>query len=200
MTYRPSDRVSITNDGYVGPENPTDESIIRFYDDLNAQVLLHKKKSGVVRSVALSGLFDFGWETPGRKSTPPGSARIGGMLGGRIEWPLGISTALRADTFWDEGQVLVPAFPVGSKYVRPFTGTPFLGTGLAATLDVLPSPWLLVRIEYMHRESNIPLFSGQQGITGPNGVLPKTDAEAAMFTPDLRKVDDRAILALILRL
>jgi hypothetical protein len=200
LTYRPSDRLSLSNGGYVGPETPADESILRFYNDTSAQFLLHRKKSGLVRSVALSGQIDAGYETPGQKNNPPGSSRLGGVLGGRIEWPLGISTAIRADTFWDEGQALLPAFPIGSKYSRPFGGRPFLGTGLAATLDVLPSPWLLVRVEYMHRGANIPLFSGREGITGPNGMLPKDDAAAASFTPDLRRVDDRAMLALILRL
>lgn len=198
LTWRPTDRLTVTNDGYVGPETPADESILRLYQDTNAQLLLHRRKSGLVRSVALAGLFDLGWETAGRAT--PGSARAGAMLAGRVEWPLGIATSVRADTFWDERQVLVPAFPLGSRYARPNDGAPFFGTGLAATLDVLPSPWLLVRVEYMHRLSSVPLFSGPGGITGPGGALPKDAAAAASFTPDLRRTDDRAVLALILRL
>jgi hypothetical protein len=200
VTWRPSDRVSLSQGGYVGPEKPTDESVLRLYQSTIAQVLLHRASSGAIRSVALSGAFDAGFETAGRNMVSPSSSRVGGIAAARIEWPLRIATAIRADTYWDEGQVLVPAFPIGSVYTRPFGSQPFLGTGLAATVDVLPSPWLLVRVEYMHRGANIPLFSGQQGITGPGGVVPKDDATAATFSPDLRRFDDRAILALILRL
>jgi hypothetical protein len=90
--------------------------------------------------------------------------------------------------------------PAGAEGITQFMPQTAHEGGLAATVDVLPSPWLLVRVEYMHRGANIPLFSGQQGITGPDGVIPKDDVTAATFRPDLRRFDDRAILALILRL
>lgn len=198
VIHRPGDRFTISNGGYIGPEIPSDESILRLYEDTTAQVLLHRQKTGALRSIALAGLFDVGFDTAGR--TRASSARVGGVLSGRFEWANGIATALRADTYWDEGQALVPPLPPGSPYTRPQTNTPFFGTGLTATIDYLPSPWLLVRLEYMHRAANIPLFSGQRGITGPDGKLPADEAAKSSFVPDLRYVDDRGVLALILRL
>src|SRR5204862_5192044 len=120
FTWRPSDRLTLSNGGYVGPETPADESILRLYQSTTGQVLLHRAKHGAIRSVALSGAFDAGYETAGRTTSAPASTRLGGIAAARIEWPLKISTAIRADTYWDEGQVLVPPFPIGGKYARPY--------------------------------------------------------------------------------
>jgi hypothetical protein len=57
---------------------------------------------------------------------------------------------------------------------------------------------LLLRLEYMHRWTNIPYFSGPGGITGPGGVAPA--GPASSFTPDLRKSDDRMAVNATLRL
>jgi len=195
LAFRPSERVALSTAGYVGSENPSDESIVRFYTDHDAQVQLFKRSSGALRSIALCGAFDLGYETAGRAT--PGSGRAGAFVAGRFEWARGIATTLRSQTYFDEGQVLVPPFPIGSPYVRPDMNKAFVGSGLAATIDYLPSPWLVVRLEYEHRGANIPLFSGRGGITGPNGA---PAASPASFTPDLRRFDDRAVLALILRL
>ena len=113
-----------------------------------------------------------------------------------IEWTERWKSALRLDLFYDETQAINPKFPVESAY--PWTGSgPLLAGGLSATLDFWPSPWVLTRLEYAHREANQPYFSGHGGITGPNGLRP---VDAARFTPDLRKRDDRLTLNVTLRL
>src|SRR5216684_3985845 len=94
-------------------------------------------------------------------------------------------------------QALVTQLPLGSIYQLPDRGS-FLGGGMTATLDLSPSPWLLLRLEYMHRWANIPYFSGPGGITGPGGVAPA--GPASSFTPDLRKSDDRMAVNATLRL
>lgn len=86
--------------------------------------------------------------------------------------------------------------PVDSPYSLPDKGA-FLGGGFTSTLDFLPSPWIIWRLEYAHRASNIPYFSGSGGITGPNGV-PATTPN--LFQPDLRKSDDRILFNVTLRL
>ena len=77
--------------------------------------------------------------------------------------------ALRVDFFDDETQAISTKFPVGSPYALPDTGKLVVG-GVSVTIDYWPSPWLLTRLEYAHREANQPYFSGRGGITGPGGV------------------------------
>jgi hypothetical protein len=52
----------------------------------------------------------------------------------------------------------------------------------------------------MHREANIPLFSGRGGITGPGGVAPVDAAATQGFVPDVRKSDNRVVANVTLRL
>ncbi len=56
---------------------------------------------------------------------------------------------------------------------------------------------VVTRLEYAHREANVPYFSGPGGITGPGGVAAK---DPSTFTPDLRKRDDRILFNVTLRL
>ena len=78
---------------------------------------------------------------------------------------------------------------MGAAY--PWLGQkPFLAGGVSATLDFWPSPWILTRLEYSHREANQPIFGGAGGITDPNGQLP-TPPTASSFTPELRTRGDR---------
>ena len=87
----------------------------------------------------------------------------------------------------------------------PDAASPFLGGGFTTTLDYLPSPWVLTRIEYSHRGTNVPFFSGPGGITGnggPDGQVATPGATGAVipFQPDLVKSDDRIIANVTLRL
>jgi hypothetical protein len=127
----------------------------------------------------------------------------GGSFTHRVEWTTRWATTVRADIFYDFTQSLIPKFPVGSPYLLPTEGqngippTPFLGGGVTVTQDFQPSPWLVLRLEYVHRQANVPYFSGPGGITGPGGVLA---ANPATFVPDLRNYDDRVFFNITLRL
>jgi hypothetical protein len=83
----------------------------------------------------------------------------------------------------------------------PDATAPFLGGGFTTTLDYLPSPWLLWRLEYAHRAANVPFFSGPAGITGngPDGTV-GTLTRANAGTANLEKSDDRIIANVTLRL
>ena len=67
-------------------------------------------------------------------------------------------------------------------------------------MDYWPSPWLLTRLEYSHRDANQPYFSGHGGITGPGGVPPIDPVAQAAFIPDLVESDDRLTFNVTLRL
>lgn len=91
-----------------------------------------------------------------------------------------------------------PTQPAGT---HPFTANPgdqFTGWDASTNISWMPNQSLEVRLEYVHREADVPYFAGHGGVTSPSGytntVLP------AGWTPDLVKSEDRVILALLFRL
>ena len=116
----------------------------------------------------------------------------------RTEFGDGFALTFRGDIYYDETRAVTNTLPIGSPYVLPDATQPFLGGGFTTTLDYLPSPWVLTRIEYSHRAANVPFFSGPGGITGngPDGQV----GTISPFVPDLVKSDDRIIANVTLRL
>jgi hypothetical protein len=190
--WRPREWLSLVNSFYTGREVQGDPDSLRIYSDNNVQVRYYKCAC-VPKVLAVSVVADVGYEHRGNAAS--------GWMGGssvaqRVEWNAHWMSTLRLDLFADETQAITAKFPVGSPYAWPDTGRLIVG-GVTATLDYWPSPWLLTRLEYAHREANQPFFSGHGGITGPGGV-PAMDPST--FMPDLVKHDDRLIFDLTLRL
>lgn len=198
LNWRPTERLSLTNTVYAGQETPFDSPSWRGYTDNYAQLQYYKNPSGIIKSLAVCLVADLGYET--RSNGGRDGWRTGESLTHRIEFAGNVGMTLRGDVFYDQSQAQVTSFPLESPYTRPDLDKSFLGGGITATVDYWPSPWLLTRLEIMHRESNIPFFSGHGGITGPGGVLPTDAAAAASFTPDLLKHDNRVVLNATLRL
>ena len=195
--WRPNAWLSLVNSFYAGQPAHEDPSTVRVYTDNNVQVKYFNRPSApVLQWMALSLVGDVGYQ-----SVPGGAS---GAMGGfsvtnRWEWTPQWKTSLRADYMGDATQAISPKFPVGSYY--PWKGKdPFAAGGITGTLDFWPSPWLVARLEYAHRMANQPLFSGHGGITGPNGFLPTSAIQAATFTPDLQRTDDRILFNVTLRL
>jgi hypothetical protein len=195
--YRPREWLLMSDAIYVGQDVQNDPAEVRFYCDNWLQVRYFKGKTKrQVKSVAMSMDVGYGYE---HRGNAPSGSMTGAFLNHRVEWNDHFATSLRGDLFYDKTQAIIPQLPVGSPYSLPNKG-PFLGGGVSLTMDFLPSPWILFRLEYMHREANMPYFSGHGGITGPGGVPPATPVAEAGFVPDLQNRDDRLVLNGTLRL
>jgi Putative beta-barrel porin-2, OmpL-like. bbp2 len=192
--WRPREWLSIVSSVYAGREAQGDPDSLRLYTDNNLQVRYYSDpESCTLRSLAFSIVADIGHEHRGNAPSGP----MGGIsLAHHVEWNKRWKTGIRLDFFSDKTQAISNKFPVGSPYPWPGTGKLVVGGG-SATVDFWPSPWLLTRLEYSHREANQPFFAGHNGITGPGGVLP---ADPSTFTPELLKRDDRVTANLTLRL
>jgi hypothetical protein len=202
--WRPREWISLTTAAYFGQEAQGDPGSLRVYSDNYAQIRYYKAQaSRGIRYAAVCLVADAGYE---RRTTPvwfPSGPVAGASLTHRVQWTDQLGTTLRADVYYDATQSLIPKLPIQSPYVLPTEGQngvppqEFVGGGLTLTQDFLPSPWLLTRLEYAHREANVPYFSGPGGITGPGGV---PAADPSTFRPDLRKHDDRVLFNVTLRL
>lgn len=195
--WRPREWLSLVNSVYVGQEVQTDPDSLRAYTDNNLQIRYFKGgERSVLRSLAVSLVADAGYE---HRGNAPSGLIVGAALTHRFDFGARWKATLRGDVLYDQTQAITPKFPVGAAY--PWSGTnPMILGGITAALDFWPSPWIVCRLEYAHRESNQPLFSGPRGITGPGGQLPQGVTQMLSFSPELVPRDDRFILNVTLRL
>jgi hypothetical protein len=193
VQWRPGDHFLFGHDSYIGQDDPTDDSSVRVYTDNYAQIQYFKKDHGLLRSLAIAAVADLGYET--HRGLPDGVMN-GYSLTHRAEFGKMWALTFRGDIYYDKTQSVILQLPIDSPYSLPDKGA-FLGGGFTSTLDFLPSPWIIWRLEYAHRAANIPYFSGSGGITGPNGL---PSATPNLFQPDLRKSDDRILFNVTLRL
>ncbi len=193
INWRPRQYFLFSHMFYVGQDVQGDPGGVRIYTDNNAQLQVWRgQNQHQVKSVALSLVADYGYEL---RSNAPSGSMGGAALSMRAEWTAQWATTVRGDMYYDQTRAVIIPLPSGAPL--PPTPSSFLGGGFTATMDFLPSPWLILRLEYMHRNTNFPYLSGHGGITGPNGVPPIGQTP---FVPDLVKEDDRLVLNATLRL
>ncbi len=195
---RPREWLSLVNSFYAGREAQGDPDSLRLYSDNNVQVQYYKSSAQecIPRSLAFSIVADLGHE---HRGNAPSGWMGGAQIAHHIEWTAKWKTGIRLDFYDDQTQAISTKFPVGSVYPWPDSGPLRVGGG-SLTLDYWPSPWMLTRLEYSHREANQPYFSGHGGITGPGGLPPTDPMAAAAFMPDLVGSDDRVTFNVTLRL
>lgn len=91
-----------------------------------------------------------------------------------------------------------PTQPAGTHPFSENPGDQFEGWDASTNLSWMPNQSIEFRIEYVHRNSNVPYFAGPGGVTSPSGYTytPLTPG----WAPDLVKSEDRIIVALFFRL
>jgi hypothetical protein len=94
-----------------------------------------------------------------------------------------------------------PNNPTQTEGAYPFSASPgdkFNGWDCSTNFDWLPNQSLCVRLEYVHRHSDVPYFAGRGGVTSPSGYT--TQTLPPDWRPDLVNDEDRIILAVLFRL
>jgi hypothetical protein len=203
FNWRPTANFTVTHSAYNGSEEPADPASNRLYTDNYFQWRYYQSGQGLIKSSAVSVVLDWGYESRGSSDMNGANGPMyGTSISNRFEFSSKWASAFRYDYYYDRTKALLIQPPRASDgadaapITYPADG-PFIGAGYTATLDFIPSPWLIYRIEYMHRDANFPFFSGPGGITSSNGL--KTTSNAG-FVPDLRNSDDRVVANLTLRL
>jgi hypothetical protein len=88
----------------------------------------------------------------------------------------------------------------GTPYFTENPGDKFTAWDLQLSLDIMPTAFTTFRLEYNHREANVPYFSGHGGVTPQGGNQGPPGSFVDGFTPDLVKVENRFSLAMMVRL
>jgi len=88
----------------------------------------------------------------------------------------------------------------GSPYFTQNPGDQFKAWDMSATFDYMPNQYITWRAEYNHRQSNVPYFAGEGGMTPAGGDTGTPGTLVSGFTPDLRRSENRVTLAMLIRL
>jgi hypothetical protein len=214
ILWRPNGSVSIVANQYaLGADTLGIKDRIRYHTDDSIQVKYYDNPSRLMDKAAFSFTFDAGCESGG------GVSCFGNGSSGPKQSFLGF---MEYDRFWfhhdlfgftvgggaidNPGRYLVLLPPIngataitGSPYFTENPGDPFKGWDVSGTFDYMPSQYVTFRWEYNHRASNIPYWSGPGGITPPGGNTGNPAAIVPGWTPDLRKYENRATVAILVK-
>lgn len=91
-----------------------------------------------------------------------------------------------------------PTQTIGTHPFDTNTGTQFKGWDCSTNFDFMPNQSITFRVEFVHREANVPYFAGSGGVTSPIGYT--TTALPADWKPDLVKMENRIIFAVLFRI
>ncbi len=87
----------------------------------------------------------------------------------------------------------------GTPYFTENPGDPFKAWDISGTYDYMPSQYITFRWEFNHRHSNVPYWSGPGGVTPPGGNNGSPGTTIPGWFPDLRKTEDRASMAILVK-
>ena len=86
-----------------------------------------------------------------------------------------------------------------TPYFTENPGDQFHAWDASVTLDYMPDQFVTFRGEWDHREASVPYFAGAGGVTPPNGNSGSPGSSVPNWAPDLRKVETRLNLALLVK-
>lgn len=222
ITYMNNNIKLLTND-YIGTDAGGLSNRKRFHSDNSLLVrYFNKPDSKGISRMAFSLTGDFGFEKGdgvngfknGDSLQGPAQYFASGMFYNRIwfnknkfAWTLGggiMKNPGRYLVLYPTGQASPlpnPANPSQTEGAFPYSASPgdqFNAWDCSTNFDWMPNQSVTFRIEFVHRQSNVPYFAGKGGVTSPSGYqwtpLPSD------WRPDLVKSENRIILCALFRL
>jgi hypothetical protein len=214
ILWRPNGSLSVTSNNYWGTDTLGNSGRKRVHTDNSVQVKYFDRPAKGIDKAAFTVTVDAGCEFGG------GVACAGSAPGKPAQYFLGFMVYHRAwfnrDRFaftlggggiTNPGRYLVLMPPIngataytGSPYFTANPGDPFRAWDASATFDYMPRQFLTWRLEYNHRASNVPYFSGSGGVTPAGGNTGTPAVPVPGFTPDLRKYENRVTIAVLVKM
>jgi hypothetical protein len=225
ITWCPNENVKLLTNDYYGADAALIPDRHRFHSDNSFLVrYYHNKQSKGISQAAFSLTADLGFEKGGgvngfsnADSAHGGPAQYfaSGMFYNRVwfnqnhlAWTIGGGWMTNPGRYL----VLAPtgdASPFPNPYnptqvagTHPFSENPgdkFTGWDVSTNISWMPNQSVEFRLEYVHRQSDVPYFAGHGGVTSPTGYT-TTPVPATGWTPDLVKTENRIIFAMLFRI
>lgn len=223
ITWCPNENVKVLTNDYYGTDAAMIPGRKRFHSDNSLLVrYYHPGQQRGINQMAFSLTGDVGFETGGGvngfnnsdSSKGPAQYFLSAMFYHRIwfgrnrfAWTIGGGLMTNPGRYLvlyptgDASPLPSPTDPTKTEGTHPFSASPgdtFNGWDCSTNFDWMPNQSLTVRLEYVHRESDVPYFAGRGGVTSPTGYT--TTPIPPGWLPDLVKTEDRIIMAILFRL
>lgn len=223
ITWTPNSSIKLITNNYYGTDAAGLPNRKRFHSDNSVLVrYFNRPNSKKINKAAFSLTADFGSEKGDGVNGFQKSDTIHGpsqyfascmfynriwFAQGKLAWTIGgglMTNPGRYLVLYPTGEASPlpdPSNPTTTEGAFPFSanaGDQFKAWDCSTNIDFMPNQSITFRIEYVHRTSNVPYFAGAGGVTSQTGY--STVALDPAWRPDLRKSEDRIILALIFRL
>lgn len=221
VTWCPSEAVKLLTNDYYGTDAAGLPNRKRFHSDNSLLVrYFNQPTANGISRMALSSTFDVGFESGdgvrgfNGNSETPSQYFMSGMVYHRVwfhknklAWTVGGGMMTNPGRYLvlyptgDASPLPNPANPTQTEGSHPFSANPgdkFKGWDCSTNFDFMPTQNITFRIEYVHREANVPYFAGSGGVTSPTGYT--TTPLPTDWKPDLVKMENRLIFAVLFRL
>lgn len=213
--WRPSENIQLVANFYLGKDTYNPDTLgnqskrIRFHHDNSIVARYYtNKKSNRISSAAFSINSHYGFQKGTEQHdtiTSKEHYMYGIAIANRIWFKQNkFAFTLRADYVANAGGYLAftPSIATPNAYTIAFDKNPYRAIKIlqtTATFDIMPNDFITFRIEYGHRESNIPYFTSSTGTTSPSGWI-NGPATSNSWTPKLLTKEDRITAAISFRL
>jgi hypothetical protein len=227
ILWRPNGWLSVLGNQYMlGEDALNTPGRVRYHTDDSIQIKYYDNPGTFISKAAFSLTGDMGCEHGGGVSCAGNSAKgpkqsfLGYMFYNRLWFDQDkYALTIGGGQINNPGRYLVLLPPIngatassGTPYFTENPGDPYKAWDISGTFDWMPSQYITFRWEYNHRAANVPYFSGSGGVTPPGGNngAPGSFVCLAGFTscngspantwfPDLRKTENRATMAILVK-
>ena len=220
ILWRPTPWLSILSNNYgVGADAFGIPNRTRMHTDNSVEVKYYDHPERFLDKLAFTLTGDAGCETGGGVNCTTNQRNSAGQIVSYKQSFLGYMVYNRAWFHKDRyaitvgggkinnpGRYLVLLPPIngatatsGTPYFTENPGDPFKAWDISGTYDYMPSQYITFRWEFNHRHANVPYWSGPGGITPPGGNNGNPGANISGWQPDLRRTEDRATMAILVK-
>ena len=214
ILYRPNGSWSILGNQYgYGRDALGIGQRTRYHTDDSVEYKYYENAAGRISKAAVTLTGDMGCETGGGVScfgngkNGPKQSFLGFMFYNRLWFAHDkLAATIGGGRINNPGRYLVLLPPIngataasGTPYFTENPGDPYKAWDASFTADYLPSQYFTYRLEYNHRDANVPYFSGPGGVTPPGGNTGAPGSVVGGWSPDLRKSENRVTLAFLVK-
>ncbi len=214
LLWRPTGDWSFVSNNYYGLDAAGLSARTRLHTDNSVQYKYYDNPNRKISKAAFSITLDAGGEngdgvTSGSTDSTKHSQFFTGVMVYNRFWFDHDKFALTmgGGGINNPGRYLVLLPPIngataatGTPYFTENPGDKFRAWDCSFNFDYMPSQFITYRIEFIHREANVPYFAGSGGITPPGGNNGSPGATIPGWSPDLSKHENRINAALMVRL
>jgi putative OmpL-like beta-barrel porin-2 len=220
ILWRPKPWLSIISNNYgVGADAVGIPNRTRYHTDDSVEVKYYEHPERFLDKMAFSFTGDAGCESGGGVNCTTNKKDAAGNI---IAYKQSFLGFMLYNRWWfnkdryavtvgggkinNPGRYLVLLPPIngatattGTPYFTENPGDPYKAWDISGTYDYMPSQYITFRWEFNHRHANVPYWSGPGGVTPPGGNNGTPGTIIPGWFPDLRKTEDRATMAILVK-